>query len=346
MKKKHPKIWRYIIILIIITLLLVSIGWTIQPTSTVIIKKWDTIESFFDSLTWVERTRLKLYIARAWVDTKKLQTWTYMFSGSYSPASFMATILSWPTQDYIRYTVLEGWSLYDIDADMAKKWLIAAWEFLAATQSTQKIAQYATTYAFLQTPKPLTTLEWFLYPDTYFLSTNGSPVQQLIDSWLKRFREKIIPIREKQKDSFMTRIWSYELTFSLHWAISLASVIEKEERNNAEKATIAGIFINRLSQDIQLWADITLCYWLKEPYETCTPSVIVKWIYDQNNLYNTRIVSGLPPTPISSITEKTFGALMWFRVTKYLFYLHDNQWNIYYAETNAEHEQNKRLYLR
>jgi cell division protein YceG involved in septum cleavage len=54
----------------------------------------------------------------------------------------------------------------------------------------------------------------------------------------------------------------------------------------------------------------------------------------------------LTPTPISSVTADTFNALMNFSRTKYLFYLHDANGKIYYAETNAEHEENKRNYLR
>ena len=122
-------------------------------------------------------------------------------------------------------------------------------------------------------------------------------------------------------------------------------MIEKEERANAQKPTIAGIFLSRLSQGIQLGADITLCYGMKEPYETCTPSRIGAGIYDTQNPYNTRIQKGLPPTPISSVSEKTFSALLRFTATPYLFYLHDAQGEIHYATTNAEHEINKQKYL-
>jgi len=54
----------------------------------------------------------------------------------------------------------------------------------------------------------------------------------------------------------------------------LASVVEKEERNTKNKPTVAGIFFNRLANGMRLDADITLCYGLHEPYETCTPALI------------------------------------------------------------------------
>lgn len=283
---------------------------------------------------------------RSGVNTKKIQTWTYVFSGSYSPETYIKTILAWPTQEYIRYTMLEWWSLYDVDADMSNKWLIKNGELLARAQSSEEIKQLAETYTFLNQSKPLTTLEWFLYPDTYFLSTNGDIITQFFQASLKRFREKIYVQRETNQSTFAGKLQQYGITLSLPWALTLASVVEKEERATSAKPTIAGIFINRLSQDIQLWADITLCYGLQEPYETCTPSVISKWIYDKANIYNTRANSWLPPTPISSVTDTTFIALMWFVKTPYLFYLHDSQGKIFYAETNAQHEDNKRNYMK
>lgn len=347
MKSHKRKYGRYIVILLIIIVILKFAFWgNISPPDSVFLKKWDTIQSFYDPLSSFDRMRTKWYVMRSWVNTKKIQTWTYLFSGSYTPASYITTILSWPTQEYIRYTMLEWWSLYDVDADMAEKWLIKAGELLARAQSQTEIIKLADTYPFLNQPKALTTLEWFLYPDTYFLSTNWDLITQFFQATLKRFREKIYTPWETNQSTFAGKLQPYSITLSLPGALTLASIIEKEERASSAKPTIAWIFLNRLSQNIQLWADISLCYWLKEPYGSCTPSVIAKGIYDSSNLYNTRVQQWLPPTPISSVTDVTFLALMNFVKTNYLFYLHDSQGKIYYAETNMQHEENKRLYLK
>lgn len=346
MKKKVPKVWRYIVLLIVLYGLYVLLWWwKITPDSSVYVKKWDSIQVFFDNLSVLQRVRTKFYIMKKGVDTKKIQTGTYLFSWSYSPGEYIQTILKWPTQEYIRYTMLEWWSVYDVDADMAKKWLITAGEFLQYVTDSNKIQDLSETYAFLKQNKPLVTLEWFLYPDTYFLSTNGDTVPQFIQASLKRFREKVIPLWETYKGEFTNRVGAEWLTISLVGAVNIASIIEKEERALSEKSTIAGVFLNRLSQNIQLGADITLCYGRKEPYETCTPSIIAAYVRDETNQYNTRVFEWLPPTPISSITSDTFNALMNFKKTPYLFYLHDSAWKIHYAETNAQHEDNKKQYL-
>lgn len=135
------------------------------------------------------------------------------------------------------------------------------------------------------------------------------------------------------------------MKLSLPGALALASVIEKEERSNKQKPIIAGIFVNRLAQGMQLGADITICYGFQEPYETCTQSRIIGGLRDTANIYNTRVHTGLPPTPIASVSDQTWTSLLRYQQNDNLFYLHDAQGAIHYAKTNAEHEQNKAQYL-
>lgn len=341
------KIWRWFVLLIVLGIVWYSLlfSWKIQPAETVVVAKWNTIQKFFNTLSWKERMRMKIYLAINNVDTSKVEVGTYTFSWSYSPENFVKTILAGPSETYVRYTVLEWWSVYDIDADMAKKEIIQPGEFLAYVQNPETITQLSQTYSFLQQEKQLTTLEGFLYPDTYFLWTQTDPISQLVKMSLKRFDEKIYTLWTEKKDAFAQALQKHEITLSFPGSLALASVIQKEERNNKEKPTIAWIFINRLSQGIMLWADISLCYGRKEPYETCTPSLIARYVSDPSNEYNTRVHRWLPPTPISSITAETFDALLQFAEADYLFYLHDSSGGIHYGKTNAEHEANKRTYL-
>jgi len=101
-----------------------------------------------------------------------------------------------------------------------------------------------------------------------------------------------------QLENFKNKVWNIYsgevlLSSKITWydTLILASVVEKEERNTKNKPTVAGIFFNRLANGMRLDADITLCYGLHEPYETCTPSMIAKKIYDKDNIYNTRQVA-------------------------------------------------------
>jgi UPF0755 protein len=50
----------------------------------------------------------------------------------------------------------------------------------------------------------------------------------------------------------------------------------------------------------------------------------------------------LTPTPIWNPSISTIEAVLFPTNTSYLFYLHGSDWQIHYAETNAEHEHNKK----
>lgn len=88
-------------------------------------------------------------------------------------------------------------------------------------------------------------------------------------------------------------------------------------------------------------ADISLCYGLAEPYETCTPSRIVAHLQDSSNPYNTRAVNGLPPTPIASVHVSSITALLDAPKTDLFYYLHNPQGKLFTAKTLSEHNTNK-----
>ena len=96
---------------------------------------------------------------------------------------------------------------------------------------------------------------------------------------------------------------------------------------------------------MRLDADISLCYGLEITYKECTPSLIVKNLYDDTNLYNTRQVSSLTPTPISNPSVATIKGLLNYLESDDLFYLHDAQGQIYTAVSNEQHNANKVRYL-
>jgi UPF0755 protein len=95
---------------------------------------------------------------------------------------------------------------------------------------------------------------------------------------------------------------------------------------------------------MRLDADVTLCYWLKITYSKCRDNILAN-LDDANNLYNTRQNRGLTPTPISSPTYDTINALINYRKTSALYYLHDEKWGIHYADTLEQHNKNKEKYL-
>lgn len=150
-------------------------------------------------------------------------------------------------------------------------------------------------------------------------------------------------------DNFNSKIFQWYLVDAdnqtIFEIITLASIVEKEERNNNEKPTVAGILKKRLDEGWQIGADITVCYPFRLTAEQCKLSV-TKYLYEVND-YNTRQKVGLPAGPIWNPSEVTIQATLFPKDTDYYYYLHDTQTGqIYYAVDNAGHERNKSLYLR
>ena len=123
----------------------------------------------------------------------------------------------------------------------------------------------------------------------------------------------------------------------------IASLIEREAgRKSADEAgIISGIIKNRLDIGMKLQLDATL-YYLTER----TSAELRKSDLNLDSPYNTYRHTGLPPTPISNYSTKSLQAAQNPTQTEYLFYLHDPDGNVHYARTNAEHVQNKKLYLK
>lgn len=336
-QKRKPKLWRRILlILIIFGIYLFTKKITLDAKVT--IESGENVSKIFNELSTVEKIRMKLYLfTHKDISFSKLEAGSYTFSGSYSKAEFVANILKGSEKDYLRLTILEGRSIYDIDEALVRKEYIQPGEFVNYVTNSENIAALQQNYAFLENSElwtlnsELWTLEGFLYPDTYNVDKNKPLIPQLVSKQLQTFQSRVRNKLSNPTDFYKTMI--------------LASIVEKEERNNDNKPTVAGIFLKRLEIWMKIDADITLCYGLKTSYTNCTPAVIGKNINDANNKYNTRAVRGLPPTTICNPTRESINAVVNPQNSDYLYYLHDMEGNIHYGKTLEEHNANKAKYL-
>ena len=343
--------------LIIFVILLYFIGKSIlfdksfSFNETVVFDKWASIATVYEKLTPAQTRSTRWYLYNNKDALEAIQQGSYVFSGTYTPETLVAQLNKWPTRSYEVVTILEWWSIYDIDAYLVKQWYITEGEYITYVSNPSNISSISNKYPFVQKfldTKPSTapaqvSLEWLLYPDTYHINANQPILDQLVSLQLKAFQDKVYGPYQSQIESFSTRLSSQWFTFSLgrYNIVTLASIIEKEERNVTNKPIIAGIFLNRIQSGMRIDADITLCYWLKTGYEVCTPSLIVKSISDANNIYNTRVHNWLTPTPIANPSASTFKSLLDFVKTNNMYYLHGSDGKIYYGTTLQEHNSNK-----
>lgn len=265
--------------------------------------------------------------ALAWKLWSRWQTWQNAEGGfqagtyALNPADSMTAIA-----DVIRsgqvvqtsFTVPEGWNRRQMATYFEEEGFFSADAFLAATEQVSQ-----DTYPWL--PSGIPHLEGFLFPDTYQLPAEGVTPQAVVDTMLSRFETVALPVYQQA---------TTDLTL-LEWA-TLASIVEKEAVVADERGTIAGVFANRLKQNMPLGADPTVEYGLGIVQ---TPEQPLTWTQvGTPSPYNTYINPGLPPTPIASAGKASLEAALAPEATDYLFFVARYDGTHVFSRTLAEHE--------
>jgi UPF0755 protein len=167
------------------------------------------------------------------------------------------------------------------------------------------------------------TLEGYLYPDTYRFRRNEK-AGKIIGVMVKRFRDIVTPLEAQIKDSGMT----------LDQVITLASIVEKETGQPEERPMIARVFLNRLGRNMRLESDPTVIYGIRnfdgnltrKDLKTKTP-------------YNTYVINGLPPGPISNPGLAAIKAVLNPADGNYYYFVSKNNGTHYFSETLREHNR-------
>ncbi|MDJ0708286.1 MAG: endolytic transglycosylase MltG [Leptolyngbyaceae cyanobacterium MO_188.B28] len=217
----------------------------------------------------------------------------------------------------LSFTIPEGWSRKQMAEALEAKGFFSASEFMNAS-SKIPVNQHP------WLPQTLPHLEGFLYPDTYQLPAERITPEAVVFQMLKRFEEEAFSLYQQQSDMSL-----------LEW-VTLASIVEKEAVIPEERGVIAGVFTNRLDNDIPLGADPTVEYGLGIEQ---TPEQPLTW--DQVNTpspYNTYINAGLPPTPIASPGQASLEAALNPEKTDYLYFVARYDGTHVFSRTLAEHE--------
>ena len=212
---------------------------------------------------------------------------------------------------------IEGWRLeqmadYLADNPTAN---VDASQFLAIAQ--RQAAFDLTPYPLLASLPATATLEGFLFPDTYRLPEEADAVY-LVDLMLRTFERRVTPQMQQG-------IQAQGLT--VHQAVSLAAIVEREAVVAAERPIIAGVFYNRLAQGMKLEADPTVQYPLGYQLESDSwwksPLYLVDLELDSP--YNTYRYAGLPPGPIANPSLSSLEAVAFPTQTEFIFFVADCQ---------------------
>lgn len=225
-----------------------------------------------------------------------------------------------------RVTVPEGYTIEQIAERLQSLGILDSREFTEGLATVDLSA-----YDFIppQNPKVKNRLEGYLFPDTYDFY-RGMPATEIVTRLLKNFDARTSQIQAGVKPQDL----------DLAELVTLASLVEKEARTDADRKLIAGVLLNRITSGMRLDVDASVRFitnnWTKP---------ITKADLESDSPYNTRRFAGLPPGPICNPGLAALEAVVSPTASDYLYYLTDSDGVTHYAKTLEEHNQNKAKYL-
>jgi UPF0755 protein len=156
-------------------------------------------------------------------------------------------------------------------------------------------------------------------------------------------RVKILSVMEIAQAKALDEIWKKRAPDlpikSPGELVTLASIVEKETGKADERPHVAGVFINRLQKRMKLESDPTIVYGLVGGKATLGHS-ISKSELQQATPYNTYIIEGLPPGPITNPGKAAMEAVANPLHTQDLFFVADGTGGHAFAETLDQHQKN------
>jgi UPF0755 protein len=222
---------------------------------------------------------LYLYIRREQVGPR-LKAGEYLFEGTLTPAQVVEQLASGRVRVY-RFTVPEGLRLEEILPIVASSEL---------KLDLKRLGQLATDPAFIrQSGVPASSLEGFLFPDTYTF-TRGANEETVLTKMVERALEEYRKADAQRKDG---------VKLGMLETFTLASIVEKETGQPHERPRISCVFHNRLRQGIKLETDPTVLYAMKLMHGVYSRNITRKDLKTPHP-YNTYTTPGLPPGPIAS----------------------------------------------
>jgi UPF0755 protein len=212
------------------------------------------------------------------------------------------------TQRDKQFTIYAGWRIEEIAVVIDGLGL----SFSAADFLTLATAPPEPYREQLEIPQGM-TLEGYLFPGNYSVKPDIS-LQDFVAEILTRFKTSVLT------EEFEINLQNSGLT--LHQALTMASIIQRETLAEEEMATMASVFYNRLAIGMRLETDPTVQYALGYDAQKNTwwKSPLTFTDLEADSPYNTYRNPGLPPGPISNPSLAALKAAVAPAETDYLFF--------------------------
>ncbi len=210
-----------------------------------------------------------------------------------------------------RFTVVEGWTVQEVFEALE-----------AEPELTGELSE--------------PPAEGTLLPDTYFFQRGET-------------RAELVARMQAAMEAELDAAWAARAPdlplASPEDALTLASIVEEETGVDAERAIVAGVFVNRLRRGMLLQTDPTVIYALTKG-EAPLGRSLLRADLAVDDPYNTYRYEGLPPGPIANPGRASIRAAVQPAATPYLFFVADGSGGHAFARTLEEHNANVRSWRR
>ena len=238
-------------------------------------------------------------------------------------------------------TIPEGYTLEQIAQTVGQlqgefKEPMTSEAFMAKVQDETFIAQEVAKYPNLLESLPAKDsgvryrLEGYLFPATYAIK-ESTTIESLIDNMLAAMDKNLYPHYAAIKEKNLT----------VNELLTIASLVEKEGAKTEDRKLIAGIFYNRLNQNMPLQSNIAILYAegkLGQNISLADDAAIDTSIDSPYNVY-TKV--GLMPGPVDSPSLDAIESSINQTKSDYLYFVANVQdGKVYYATTREEHDRN------
>ena len=238
-------------------------------------------------------------------------------------------------------TIPEGYTLEQIAHTVGQlqgefKEPMTSEAFMAKVQDETFIAQEVAKYPNLLESLPAKDsgvryrLEGYLFPATYAIK-ESTTIESLIDNMLAAMDKNLYPHYAAIKEKNLT----------VNELLTIASLVEKEGAKTEDRKLIAGIFYNRLNQNMPLQSNIAILYAegkLGQNISLADDAAIDTSIDSPYNVY-TKV--GLMPGPVDSPSLDAIESSINQTKSDYLYFVANVQdGKVYYATTREEHDRN------
>ncbi|WP_020408410.1 endolytic transglycosylase MltG [Hahella ganghwensis] len=294
----------------------------IQEAAVFEVRKGDTLRSVTQRLEGegVINSGFWFYwIGRFKEQGRLLKAGEYWLSPEYTAMGLFPVLTSGKTVNY-SITFIEGWNIREVLAELDNHPKLE--RVLNSKDPAEVASQLGMEYPHA---------EGLIFPDTYFYRKGMSDLDILQQAYRKTM--EVLSKEWKQRSSDAIVKSPYE-------ALILASIVERETSVDSEREVISGVFTERLRLKMRLQTDPTVIYGLGEAYQ----GNITRKHLKQPTPYNTYVIKGLPPTPISMPGEASIKAALNPDITGDLYFVAKGDGTHAFSKTLREHTNAVRAY--